>query len=364
MKIGIVTFHNTPNYGATLQCYALSRFLEGEGAYVEVVNYAPIHTTVQYLKSLFLGRRRSIKNIARVARFNAFVRRRLKLSGPAIIKPQALAALRERYDLVSTGSDEVWKVDHMRPLDPVYYLASFEEQRSRLISYAASSSTVTDLGKYADVVRPLLERLDAIAVRDPSTSEQVRRLTGREPVHVVDPTFLWDWTKEKLEPLHHRPYVAVYSWLDKAEFARVKQAARAEGLDVVCVGCRHPDADRNLIGIGPEEWLRLLKHADLVVTNFFHGVVFALLFGRPLYGHVDPAKRMKLMRVLELAGQVQLLHADLAALPEKGLAGCRYDAQSVAVRFAPLISESKAYLRREMTNAARGKQESMNEAAA
>ena len=41
MRIAIITFHDTANFGATLQCAALNRFLAQKGHEVEVINYLP-----------------------------------------------------------------------------------------------------------------------------------------------------------------------------------------------------------------------------------------------------------------------------------------------------------------------------------
>lgn len=342
-KVGIITFHDTPNYGATLQCYALSRYLGSLGAEVEVINYRPPYTTWQYAKSLFLGRRRGLGNLSRVSLFLRFLKERLRLSGPSIRTPDGLNTLSTRYDMAVTGSDEVWKVDHMRRFDPSFYLDFCDPETTRIISYAASASMVTDLTGLAAEVQPLLKRFSAIAVRDPETGAQVETLTGMAPELVVDPTLLWDWSSEDLPPLRAAGYVAVYSWLSDSEFSEVRRAADARGLAVVCVGCRHRLANENRLGVGPTEWLRMLKHADLVVTNFFHGVVFTLLFGRPLYAHVDGAKRRKLERILTLAGKPQPLHDGLAAITTPG-ADWSYDADQVKMALAPLVATSQTWL--------------------
>ena len=41
MKIGILTFHRAINYGAILQCYALSETLKDLGHDVWIVDYRP-----------------------------------------------------------------------------------------------------------------------------------------------------------------------------------------------------------------------------------------------------------------------------------------------------------------------------------
>lgn len=42
MKIGILTFHWSDNYGAVLQCYALQEYLKSQGHEVEIINYTPL----------------------------------------------------------------------------------------------------------------------------------------------------------------------------------------------------------------------------------------------------------------------------------------------------------------------------------
>ena len=39
MKIGILTFTDTTNYGASLQAYALQQALTGKGQQVEIISY-------------------------------------------------------------------------------------------------------------------------------------------------------------------------------------------------------------------------------------------------------------------------------------------------------------------------------------
>ena len=37
-KIGIITIHNSPNYGASLQSYALYKYIELSGNEVEIID--------------------------------------------------------------------------------------------------------------------------------------------------------------------------------------------------------------------------------------------------------------------------------------------------------------------------------------
>lgn len=352
MRVGILTFHNTPNYGATLQCYALAKAVAAQGHDVEIINYMPPHTLVQYGKALFLGRRRSASNFARIGAFRRFLRDELTMSGPPIFRRLGLSSLAKRYDLAFTGSDEVWKVDHMRRLDTSFYLDFCDKGATRTASYAASASTVTDLRLYADEVRPLLERLDAIAVRDPSTAGMVRDLTGREPTEVVDPTLIWDFAAEDLPPIRAKPYLALYAWLDAEKFRPVRAFADRHGLEIVSIGARNSGSDANLIGIGPREWLRLMRHASAVVTDFFHGVAFGLIFERPIFAFVDAAKRMKLQHILSIAGSPHALHPTTAPLDGMSLGDLDSDWPSVRDHLAPRRAISQAFVAAQLAAAA------------
>ena len=48
MKIGILTFHRAHNYGAELQCYALTNYISSLGYDVEVIDYFPSYFKHEY----------------------------------------------------------------------------------------------------------------------------------------------------------------------------------------------------------------------------------------------------------------------------------------------------------------------------
>jgi hypothetical protein len=324
------------------------------GVGVEVINYVPVRASLAYLRLLSIGRERGLANVLRVRAFHQFVSERLKLSGAPMLKREQLAALGRRYDIVFTGSDEVWKVNAMRPFDPSFYLDFCDPSTTRICSYAATSSAVTDLRQFP-AVAPLLARFSGISVRDASTAAMVKDVTGHDPQLVVDPTLLYDrWSTEDLLPLHKRNYVAVYAWLNRERMSAVREFAATHGLDVVCVGCRHSDADRNYLGIGPWEWLRLIKHSSLIVTNFFHGVVFALIFGRPLFTFMDRNKHIKLSSALTLANIADRLHDSPSDLPKVGFEGCRYDVSEVHERLRAVREECARYVDRQLEEASLG----------
>lgn len=352
MRIGVLTFHNTPNFGATLQCYALTRYLSGLGHDVEVINYMPPHNMAQYVKALFLGKRRSVRNVGRIGAFRNFLRDNVKLSGAPIFTHRGLRTLSKRYDLTFTGSDEVWKVDHMRQLDASFYLDFCDPATTYTASYAASASTVTNLRDYAAEVTPLLQRLGGISVRDPATAAMVADLTGRDSTEVVDPTMIWDFGAEALPPLRTKPYLALYAWLDPKRFADVEAFADRNGLEIISVGCRNKGSKANYMGIGPQQWMQLMQHSAVIVTDFFHGVVFAMLYRRPFYAFVDKAKRMKLQHVLDIVEEGHRLNESTSALSGRSPGDLTPDWGRIDEKLAPRRAISTAFIADQIAAAA------------
>ena len=50
-RVGIITIHHSPNYGACLQSYALYKYIVQQGAYCEIIDvHRPIHSDYIYEK--------------------------------------------------------------------------------------------------------------------------------------------------------------------------------------------------------------------------------------------------------------------------------------------------------------------------
>src|SRR5690606_39001494 len=130
-----------------------------------IINYIQPRNVALYLRFLFLGKRRGFANVRRVWKFLLFANSQFSLSGQPILSRKGLRRLSARYDIAFTGSDEVWKVDRMRRFDPSYYLDFCDLETTRICSYAASSSTVTDLRMIPEAAW-LLRRFAGLGVRD------------------------------------------------------------------------------------------------------------------------------------------------------------------------------------------------------
>lgn len=292
MKTGIITFHFVNNFGGALQAYALRRFVaERFDADAELIDFRhwfirltdaarmlPLTPNVRFygpwLRSYgkMRGRRR---------KFAEFIRREGHPSKRADALP-ALEKLSANYDLLICGSDQLWNPMLTCGLAKPYFLR-FGRGRCRRISYAVSVGAVRE----ADRARMLgyVKDLDAVSIREP-----VDWLEAALPVeHHIDPTLLLEtgeWDAVAVPPAKGEDYILTYFMqMNEAAYKAVADIKAKTGLKVVDIsryGYKPECVDECLVDLGPAEFVGLFQHAKRVCTNSFHGLVFSLIFDKPV----------------------------------------------------------------------------------
>ena len=253
----------------------------------------------------------------------------------------------EPLDAVVVGSDEVWNFRH-----PWYagYPAFFGEglNARRLVAYAASFGHHDARDGIHPRWRRRLERFAAIAVRDDNSRELIGRCLGREPPLVLDPCLLFEELCEAGEegegPVDARPAVVYGHSFPEGFGAAVRAWAGARGLRLVSVGYRNDWADEQWLSAGPYEFARAVAGARAVVTNFFHGCVFALVNRKPFACAVSDYRSHK---VVALAGAVDARARLVAAEPDAAALEAALDRPlepGIAERLRALRRRSEAYL--------------------
>ncbi len=221
------------------------------------------------------------------------------------------------YDLVVIGSDEVWNFSHpWYGGQPLFFGRGLNAPR--VVSYAASFGNHDAATGMDPAWADQLARLDAISVRDANSHRLVQQALGRQVPLVLDPCLQFPPAVESADTSAGPAYAVLYGHGFSDRFgALVRAWADRRGLELVSLGYRNDFAHRQWLDADPLDFARAMAGATAVVTNFFHGCVFALLNGKPFVCAGTPYRMNKvrdLTRTL-LAGDHLLTEvADPAAL--------------------------------------------------
>ncbi|MEI6065923.1 MAG: polysaccharide pyruvyl transferase family protein [Methylococcaceae bacterium] len=328
MRVGILTYHFSDNYGALFQAYALRQWFLDQGHKAEFVNYHPDHVEgggdIQFdnlfsrknLKVLYLKLSRLkgkwFGNRQQQDNFDHFRHEFLGVTAPVYKTIQALKAASLNYDLLVCGSDQIWNPSEQFGLDPAYFLNfTINNKLVRRISYAPSFGRSEINEQYHKELAGLLLKLDAISVREQSGVSIVKDLIGVEPVCVPDPTILLSDYSGIMTPypVSSDKYVFCYGLRSRDVIGEVAEAvAKSLGADLYSPYNSH----RRWKEIGetvypcPRQWLYLLKNSEFVVTNSFHGTALSILLNKPfvVVGLQDNKASLnaRALNLLELVG--------------------------------------------------------------
>jgi hypothetical protein len=282
-KVGVLTFHKCINYGSYWQARCLVEALRARGFDAELLDHdcgcirraeakcalqpkLPKRTPSHELRDYASKVRRFVDAIARLPQSPRF-----SLHRPEDAPP---------YDTIVIGSDEVWNFRHpWYGSKPIFFGEGLNARR--MVSYAASFGNHSAWDGIDPKWAGKLHRFAAISVRDENSWHLVRNGTGREADIVLDPCLAFPRAVTR-EPPAGAEYALVYGHLFPVWFTQMaRRWADLAGVPLISVGYSNGWADEQRIDAGPIEFARLMAGARAVITNFFHGCVFALLSGKP-----------------------------------------------------------------------------------
>ena len=294
MRICTITCQNADNHGARLQCYALVKHLQKRGHSVEVIDYRPDYMrdpklwyrpgfSLKQWAKLFMQFPYRRRCVLRHQCFDEFSKKYIPLTRIY----HSIEELREdppQADMYIAGSDQIWNTTFRNGTDPGYYL-DFGPKEVRRESFAASFATEDIVPSARDFVKENLKRFDKITVREQSALKILENL-GYQGSLQDDPVFLLsaqEWNEIADGTGEGENYVLVYDFYNddniKQEALRIAQE-RDLNIYAVCP-MKLSYADKNYVYSGPETFVSLIKNASCVVSNSFHGTVFAMIYHVP-----------------------------------------------------------------------------------
>lgn len=307
-KIGIATIHSDLHYGAALQAYALCAFLRRKGYDAYIINYIK-KPNVKCKYSFPYNIIYKLMNFPRYIRYRKFLRVMVTKHKYKTIKD--FQNISENFDILCTGSDQVWNplCSGLNTINPVYFLDT--QKQYKKIAYAASLGAYRFNETEKSIVTKLLNNYAHISVREEYTREEVIRASNYSndiPI-VIDPTFLLDqldWSKIANNIKINQEYILIY-YLDNLplilECAKLLKAQT--GWQIIMMSnkiSRHPGVDKNIPFCGPREFLGLIKNANYILTDSFHGTAFSINFRKDFASILKKDNPYRAMSLLEKAG--------------------------------------------------------------
>lgn len=302
MKIALLSPYISHNYGTVLQAFALQRCISKMGVdseYIHVHLYKGRLGMIKYFihNPLFLYRlmcnRYKNRNLLKynflsgekyskiIKKNKEFVERFLTFVSKPYV-PSEYIVVNKKYDLFVAGSDQTWSPELDYKYSP--FFLPFVKDVNKKGSYACSFGTNNIDSKYKIFLKKALSDFRYLSCRDKQNAKMLEQLLGVKVANVLDPTLLmnkesWAAYMEKIEM--PKKYILCYILGTKQCISQYAEKVGKElNLPVYYILTRPEyESKKNVIeNIGCQEFLYLIANCSYLVTDSFHGTIFAINF--------------------------------------------------------------------------------------
>jgi len=307
LRIGVLTFHNGPNFGGLLQAWHMVHAIRNLGYDCHAVNY--LHPTHHRAAQVKIPLRNF--NTLRARVYWELKKHGFRGFSESICRHTFTSNVNavpwDDFDGFCVGSDVVW--DYQNPgfgRDPVYFGQAPGLSAKPIMSYAASCGPAVPDGPLAAYVKSGLHRFTALGVRDTATARLVSNATGRESTMVVDPTWLGPDPEPEWKQMPQKKYLFLYGAkkVDRATGDIIRRYCRDHRLELVSALTSFKGADKMYRSLTPFQWADLFRNAECtVVLGTLHGTVYSIKYGKPFILITSAGTTQKITSILEQTNQ-------------------------------------------------------------
>ena len=328
MKVCILSMQRVANFGSLLQSYALKRELEKLG---HTVSFLDIEKNEQDYELLYpdgepssqqQSKLRSVAN--KLKKLDRYALNRLRIKKMANRQDALFArfcedalganneANKQNYDYCVIGSDEVFNCLTKSSWGFTSQLFGNVPQADQVITYAASCGA-TKLNELppavAQRISEVFTTVKAFSVRDENTRAFVAALAQKDIFLHADPVMISDFTEEiettAMPKGVPERYCVVYSYYnrisDPVEIAQIKAFCKENDLVPITVGAPQMWIGNHL-ALTPMEALKVLRNAQFIFTDTFHGTIFSSKYAKAFAVMTRPSNENKLGDLLRRFG--------------------------------------------------------------
>lgn len=315
-KIAITTSISISNYGTKLQAWAMCEIFKRRGYVPMILEFSETENMNSFrklkmligkqIKPIFCGR-----DYLYVSKFKAeykneslreqIIKRYKAIDSDDELIPhyrfigskKELQSFAKQFDVVATGSDQVWH-PVLNNSNLWFFTLNFAPCNVKRIAYAPSLG-VDELSKeQGENFRNLLQNMDFISLREDSGVKAILPLVDKPVSLVLDPTLLvgrslWDKVIDENKVIRDEDYCLCYLLGTNPKHREVCEIV-AKKLNLKILNFAHFKAynkgDESLSGeklydVSPTEFIGLIKNAKFVVTDSFHCSVFSMMYHVP-----------------------------------------------------------------------------------
>lgn len=305
MKIEILSMQNVDNYGSILQSYALKKniCLYNEISFLKIKNGTQSINTIELApekeKTIKINKY-IVNNIVQILQ-----RKKIKsIFNDFRKKYFAEANVKENYDLCIIGSDEVFNCLQKSNWGFTTQLFGEISNANRIITYAASCGyTKYELlsQKMIGEINNSLKKITEISVRDENTYIFISKISNIEPIYHLDPVLVTGFDdeieKECLPKYLEKKYCVIYSYKNRIYLERdiiaIKEFCKKNGLEIISLGATQKWIRKHIYA-EPFELLKIFKESSYVITDTFHGTIFAAKYAKKVAIMIKDSNRNKL----------------------------------------------------------------------
>lgn len=309
-KVGIVSCYYMKNYGSMLQAYATQKILDDFGIENETICIKGLALIIKFRKIKYFITKifdlDTIKNKWIIVKHYIFLKcningfkNNIQKRNDAFDKFLYLFHISEKfqsfkelekasnkYDAIIVGSDQLWLPSN---IEANYYTLNWVPEEINKIAYATSFGVSSLDTRHQKLAKTFLSRISHLSVREQSGQKLIKEIAGIEAQIVCDPTLLFtaeEWMSiQNNDSLIQGQYIFCYFIGNNPEQRDfVKELKNATGYKIVAL--QHIDeyinsdegfADLAPYDVTPGEFINLIRNAQYVCTDSFHGSVFSIL---------------------------------------------------------------------------------------
>ncbi len=288
-KVGILTWHYIDNYGSALQAYAMQKLFSDDIFEAEFINYrenAKSGCIYDFLRKVKYHMPTKSTVLRRRKKFYKFHKENFsqsKIYGSI----EQLKKAKLDYDMIVCGSDQIWS---SKQFNEVYFL-NFANSIPKY-SYAASTIQDDYNKEQREIIKNCLNDFSdhGISVRERIGVKIIKKLTNKSVTEVLDPTLLLDkkeWDKLIDKRSIKEKYLVCYFIGEKDKYERItkqlKEKYHCEKIININIKEVHNFGDNILKDASPNDFLNLIKYAEVVVSDSYHAILFAINFNKEFY---------------------------------------------------------------------------------